>query len=186
MAGCLEDAAVRYGVSPLLLEAMALVESGGNPFAVNVKTKPREGSLLKRMLNEVGISYVLTEQQDYWVFSIFPETKEEAILVVKTVPKLSVTYDVGLMQVNKFWIDKYDLKPEWLLDECYAYKWGAFILANMIKKYDYSWEAVWHYNGRRDYAVKVFTRVKELCMRKYRNERYCKLLSWGSHGKDSH
>jgi len=174
--GCLEDAAVRYGVSPLLLEAIALVESEANPFAVGIKAKPKEALLLRKLFDEAGVPYVLTRQSNYWVLSVFPESKERAGWVIKVATALSVTYDVGLMQINKLWIDRYNLEPEWLLDRCYAYKWGAFVLSKMIDRYGYTWKAVWHYNGRKDYAVKVFKKVKELCREreKYRNESYCK------------
>ena len=172
--GCLEGAAARYGVSPLLLEAIALVESRANPFAIGIKAKRGRAQLLKELFDEAGVPYVLTRQTDYWIFSVFPESRERARWVIKAAADLSVTYDVGLMQINKLWIDRYNLEPEWLLDSCYAYKWGAFVLSRMIERYGYTWEAVWHYNGRKDYAVKVFRKVKELCRERYRNEPYCK------------
>ena len=174
LGGCLEDAAARYGVSPLLLEAIALEESGANPFAVGIKTKGKKAQLLKELFDKAGVLYVLTRQSNYWIFSVFPESRERARWVIKVAADLSVTYDVGLMQINKLWIDRYDLEPEWLLDSCYAYEWGAFVLSRMIDRYGYTWEAVWHYNGRKDYAVKVFSKIKELCKEKYRNESYCK------------
>lgn len=172
--GCLEDAAVRYGVSPLLLEAIALIESEANPFAVGIKAKQKEALLLRRLFDEAEVPYVLARQSNYWIFSVFPESRERARWVIKVAADLSVTYDVGLMQVNKLWIDRYNLKPEWLLDGCYAYEWGAFVLSRMINRYGYTWRAIWHYNGRKDYAVKVFNKIKELCREKYRSESYCK------------
>ena len=172
--GCLEDAAVRYGVSPLLLEAIALVESGANPFTVGIKAEPKEAQLLRKLFDEAGVPYVLTKQSNYWVLSVFPESQGRASWVIKVAADLAVTYDAGLMQINKLWIDRYNLEPEWLLDKCYAYEWGAFVLSRMIKRYGYSWEAIWHYNGRRDYAVKVFRKVKKLCRERYRSEPYCK------------
>jgi len=123
--GCLEDAAVRYGVSPLLLEAIALVESEANPFAVGIKAEQEEALLLRKLFDEAGVLYVLTKQSNYWVLSVFPESKERASWVIKVAAALSVTYDVGLMQINKLWIDRYNLEPEWLLDRCYAYNWKA-------------------------------------------------------------
>jgi soluble lytic murein transglycosylase-like protein len=72
------------------------------------------------------------------------------------------TIDIGLMQINSFWIASAGLDKELLLkDACYNTKAGARILKGCIDRYDYSWKAVGCYNAvsdskRKGYAWKVY------------------------------
>ena len=50
--------------------------------------------------------------------------------------------DIGLMQINSYWIEKYNLKKEWLFSPHYNAMWGAYILRLCINKFGYSWRAV--------------------------------------------
>ena len=50
--------------------------------------------------------------------------------------------DVGLMQINSYWIEKYNLKKEWLYSPYYNAMWGAYILRLCINKFRYTWRAV--------------------------------------------
>ena len=71
------------------------------------------------------------------------------------------SYDVGLMQINRFWIEKYDISPESLLDPAINRQWGIAILADEIARHGMTWKAVGKYHspdmerGRR-YAWKIF------------------------------
>ncbi len=78
------------------------------------------------------------------------------------------TFDYGLMQINSIWRDVLG-EERWkaLGDACYNTKTGAWILANCIEKYGYSWRAVGCYNSRtpeksEKYAKKVFEHLKQL------------------------
>ena len=110
-AFCFQDAGEAYGVSPLLLEAIAIVESQGNAGAINHN---RDGS-----------------------------------------------YDFGLMQINSTWAKPWG--PEvWkkLGDPCVNVYAGAYVLADCIKQFGQTWDAVGCYNARSrekriDYARKV-------------------------------
>ncbi len=76
------------------------------------------------------------------------------------------SYDYGLMQINSSWASK--LGPErWgnLSDACFNVKVGAWILAECISRYGYSWEAVGCYNttrtqGRKRYANRVWRQLQ--------------------------
>jgi len=179
LADCVEDAALSYRISPLLLRAIESVESGGNPYALSIQTiNPK---FLKSLLDKLGIKYTMRPYKGRVLFSVQPSSKQEAEQVLnflKSSPGV-VTYDVGLMQVNKLWIEKYNLRPEWLLDACYNAKWGAYVLAKMIAKYGYSWDAVWHYNGKKSYAWRVFRKIKDLCRSKSSGFEYCRLITQG-------
>ncbi len=118
-AFCFQEAGETYGVSPLLLEAIMVAESEGNPGAINYN---RDGS-----------------------------------------------YDFGLMQINSSWARPWGLKV-WstLGDPCVNVHAGAFLLADCIKQYGQTWDAVGCYNARTrekkiDYVRKVkavFERLK--------------------------
>jgi soluble lytic murein transglycosylase-like protein len=116
---CFKDAGALYGVHPNLLWAIAKVESGLNPMAIN------------RNLNG--------------------------------------TVDIGIMQINSSWIPvlkAYGLKDErYLWEPCYNIHVGAWVLAQCIKKFGYTWEAVGCYNAtsktkRVKYSQKVWKQLK--------------------------
>lgn len=81
------------------------------------------------------------------------------------------TEDIGLMQINSShlsWLKKYGITREMLLeDPCLNVHVGAYILAENISRYGYSWEAVGAYNAkspekRARYAKKVWNMYLKL------------------------
>lgn len=102
--------------------------------------------------------------------SYFPRTKEEALYLIKGKEK----YDIGLMQINSYWIKKFKLNPEWLLNPYYNAKWGAYVLKLCESKFGYSWRAIECYhrgekkaNPYGSYSARVCTILygKERCWR---------------------
>ena len=174
LAGCLEQAAERYRVSPLLLEAIAETESSGNPLAVGALVSPVRARFVYSRLLELSVPFSVSSYKGRYLFSIRPGNRQQAEKVLKLVSRYADTYDVGLMQINKLWIERYNLKPEWLLDECYNANWGAYVLARMVARYGYTWEAIWHYNGSPVYAGKVMESLRKLCLNKYSDLPYCR------------
>lgn len=90
--------------------------------------------------------------------SYYPSTKKIALRLIKG----KENYDIGLMQINSFWIKKYDLKPEWLLDPFYNARWGAYILRLCQQKFGNTWRAVecYHKGERKaehygEYSAKI-------------------------------
>ena len=75
------------------------------------------------------------------------------------------TVDLGLMQINSYWITASRLDRELLMgDACYNTWAGARILRGCIDRYGYTWEAVGCYNAnsdgkRRSYAWKVYRQL---------------------------
>lgn len=115
---CFDEAGAQYGINPLILRAIAKVESNFNPRAIN--------------WNRNG------------------------------------TYDFGVMQINTIWAPVLGIE-RWntLGDPCSNIKTGAMILADCMKKYGYTWEAIGCYNSRtpdkRDrYALKVFSQLQRI------------------------
>ncbi|HHJ63334.1 MAG TPA: lytic transglycosylase domain-containing protein [Aquifex aeolicus] len=70
--------------------------------------------------------------------SCYPETKEQALSLIRG----KENYDIGLMQINSYWIRKFSLKPEWLFDPFYSARWGAYILKYCQSKFGNTWRAV--------------------------------------------
>lgn len=75
------------------------------------------------------------------------------------------TEDIGLMQINSShlsWLQKYGISKEMLLqDPCLNVHVGAYILAENISRYGFTWEAVGAYNAkspekRAQYARKIW------------------------------
>lgn len=72
------------------------------------------------------------------------------------------SYDFGLMQINSAWARTLGM-DNWLRlgDPCFNVMVGAWVLAQCIDRYGYTWEAVGCYNARSPekrtrYANKVF------------------------------
>jgi hypothetical protein len=121
---------------PSLVEAIITVESGGKPFAVHIG----------------GTTYQ-------------PDTLEEASRLVTEALNGGGNFDVGLMQVNSWWMKRFDISPESLLDPEVNMAWGKAILADEIARHGLTWKAVGKYHspdpelGRR-YAWKVYWNYK--------------------------
>ncbi|MBI3593219.1 MAG: lytic transglycosylase domain-containing protein, partial [Nitrospirae bacterium] len=74
--------------------------------------------------------------------------------------------DMGLMQVNSFWIKALGLSPHELIsDPCYNTMAGTRILRECINRLGYTWEAVGCYNAKSmnkkvAYSWKIFNKLK--------------------------
>jgi soluble lytic murein transglycosylase-like protein len=77
------------------------------------------------------------------------------------------SYDFGVMQINSFWHRTFgDETWNELGDTCTNVQAGAWILAQSIETYGYTWEAVGYYNARskakrEKYVQKVQKALKE-------------------------
>lgn len=129
---CFLEAASRYNIPPALLVAIAKVESGFRPWVINI--------------NHNGMS----------VKVINPKSYEDAVYHVRYLHQNGYNYDVGIGQINVSNIRRFNIDPVLLLDPCNNLKVSALILRENINRYGYTWDAIWRYNGRRDYAYKVY------------------------------
>lgn len=93
------------------------------------------------------------------------------------------SYDLGLMQINSLHLPslrKLGISKQQLNDPCLSIIVGASILADMMKRYGYTWEAVGAYNAgtapdklakRMHYAEQVWRRYQKLKNTTYPNNR---------------
>jgi len=136
-----------YQIPFELLIAVADVESSFDPLVINVN-----GKKVNCPTNAKCIYY----QRGTIIKS---PSKEVAKKMLKFLHMKGYNYDVGLMQINRLWIEKYNLPPEAFLDTSYNALFGAFILRRLLNKYGYP-EAIWRYNGKRSYLKKVLRKLK--------------------------
>lgn len=117
---------------PALVEAIARQESGHNPLAVNVAGK-----------------------------SYYPATREEAERLIRDALVAGKSFDVGKMQINSWWMERFAINPFSLLDPGVNEAWGKRILAEEIARYGLTWQAVGKYHSPalergRQYAWHVY------------------------------
>jgi len=81
--------------------------------------------------------------------------------------------DIGLMQINSYWVRKYNLKEEWLFDPFYNAMWGAYILRLCMNKFGNSWKAIDCYNKGQAKAKNWSSYTFKVCKILYGGEK-CK------------
>jgi soluble lytic murein transglycosylase-like protein len=128
----------RYGVPKTLALAIASQESGMRPWAMNIAGR-----------------------------SILHATKEEAISISQAALRTGLSFDIGVMQINAWWIRRYNLPLEVVLDPRGNVQLGVWILAQEIKRHGLNWRAVASYHTQlernpergRAYAAIVLRRL---------------------------
>ena len=137
-SACFQQAADRHNIPAELLIAVAEAESGLSPLAMN-----RAGA------------------------AILPHSRSEAESILRRIAGDRATFDVGIMQVNRWWFEKYGVPYEKGLDVCFNVDFGARILAMSIKDHGFTWEAVGSYHSptgwrKAAYAQLIFTRLSRI------------------------
>ena len=106
----------QFEVPVPLAMAIAVQESKMNPWAVNIEGK-----------------------------SYFPDTKEEALALLAARGR-GRSYDVGLMQVNSWWLRRYGISPAMAIEPANNVYFGVFILGQEIARHGLNWKAVASYH----------------------------------------
>jgi hypothetical protein len=124
------------GVSKELAMTIAKAESRMNPLAINV----------------AGQGY-------------FPKDEAEARAIIKKAHAAGYSYDVGLMQINRFWIERWSIAPESLLDPETNIRVGLRVLSGEISRYGFTWKAVGAYHSptpskSTGYAWRIYEQAK--------------------------
>lgn len=117
---CLHTSALAAEPGPPapLVEAIARQESGLNPLAVNIAGK-----------------------------SYYPDTREEAEQLIRKAIAAGQSFDVGKMQINSWWMERFAIDPLSLLDPATNEWWGKWILTEEIARHGLNWKAVGKYHS---------------------------------------
>lgn len=118
LASMFEEAANTWGVPAAWTQAIARVESGLSPWALNIE----------------GRGYKF-------------ESKEKALEKAKEAEAERRSFDSGVMQVNNFWLKKYGIPLEAALDPLANIYLGSWILKQEIDRHGESWVAVGAYHS---------------------------------------
>lgn len=113
----LEKASMRWGLPSLLVRAVMDVESSAHPWTVNVAGRDH-----------------------------YPRESEEALRLVNSALAKGKSVDVGLMQINSYWVHKFQLSPDVVLDPAVNLTIGAWILAQELKRYGNNWKGIGSYH----------------------------------------
>lgn len=116
-----------FGIPPQLVKAIARQESSCRPLVVNIAGK------------------------DY-----YPKTLEYALKLCEIAEESQLQYDVGLMQINRYWIHKYRIPVRVLFNPADNIHMGCFILNNEIRKHGLNWKAVGRYHSRTAWRAKNY------------------------------
>lgn len=130
-----------YGVPKTLALAIARQESGFHPWIINVSGR-----------------------------DFRPSSREEALAIAQAALRGGRSFDVGIMQVNVYWIRKYRLPLELVLDPRANVHIGVWILAREIQRHGLNWKAVAYYHTPlhrnpergRNYAAAVLGHLRKI------------------------
>ena len=93
--------------------------------------------------------------------SHYPDTREEAERLIRDALAAGKSFDVGKMQINSWWMERFSIDPFSLLDPDVNEAWGKRILAEEIARHGLNWLAVGKYHSPdlergRQYAWRVY------------------------------
>lgn len=118
LAPMFQEAAQTWAVPTAWTQAIARVESGLNPWALNIE----------------GRGYTFT-------------SKEKALEKAQQAQHANRSFDSGVMQVNSFWLKKYGIPLEAALDPAANISLGSWILKQEIDRHGQTWNAVGAYHS---------------------------------------
>jgi len=129
--------AAEFGLSVDLLRAIGRVESGLNPWAVNVAGQGHQFS-----------------------------SKEEALDKLREARAAGLSFDIGVMQINNWWLDKSGLSLEAALEPMSNIRLGGWILKQELERYGNLRQAVGAYHSPQPhkagpYAGRVLAAMKK-------------------------
>jgi soluble lytic murein transglycosylase-like protein len=110
-------ACAHFNVPKKLVVAIAKQESGHNPWAVNV----------------AGRGYQ-------------PKSQDEALAIANAAWAKGQSFDLGLMQINSFWLRRFNITPEYVIEPGRNIIIGTWILSREVERYGLSWRAVASYH----------------------------------------
>lgn len=108
----------RYRVPKRLVLAIAKTESGLDPWVVNIAGKTYR-----------------------------PGSRAGALAIIRQARARGLSHDIGLMQINNWWLKHLNISPEIALEPRNNAALGVWILAREIQRHGYNWTAVGAYHS---------------------------------------
>lgn len=120
-------------------------------------------SLFKQVADEFGIPpellhAIASYESHYepWAVNIsgksyYPDSREKALKLINNSGAKS--YDIGLMQVNSFWLNKFDLDVKRAILPEENLRLGAWVLRYCLDRYGDNWKAVGAYHTGSPYNL---------------------------------
>ncbi len=136
-----EEPCRRFGIPRVLALAIARQESDCRPLLINIRGK-----------------------------DVLPRTHAEALRLAEACLAKGLSFDVGLMQINSYWIRRYRIPLSRLFhprDNIYV---ACFILAEGMRRDGPTWKAVGHYHShtpwrRDDYIARIRQHLRNILER---------------------
>ena len=129
----------RYRVPKRLVLAIAKTESGLDPWCVNIAGKTYR-----------------------------PGSRAGALAIIRQARARGLSHDIGLMQINNWWLKHLNITPEAALEPRNNVMLGVWILANEIRRHGYNWTAVGAYHSPPPARQRMYDQV---VAHKYRETR---------------
>ena len=129
----------RYRVPKRLVLAIAKTESGLDPWCVNIAGKTYR-----------------------------PGSRAGALAIIRQARARGLSHDIGLMQINNWWLKHLNISPEIALEPRNNATLGVWILANEIRRHGYTRTAVGAYHSPTPARQRMYAQV---VARKYKNIR---------------
>ena len=141
LRGLFVEQAIQADINPLLIMAISKHESNYHPWALNI----------------AGKSYK-------------PGSKREALDLIRKAMDAGRSFDIGLMQINNWWLRRLKLTPEQVIEPQNNILVGAMILRQEVQKYGLTWRAIAAYHTPPDknpgrgkaYARNVLSHLKKI------------------------
>ncbi len=125
-----------FRIPPALIMAIARTESDCNPLCITIS----------------GREYR-------------PRSREEAIMLAQEGMRQNKSVDVGLMQINSYWIKKLGLSCRTVLEPHNNVLLAAWILDQEMRRYGRTWKAVGAYHSKKPARQRAYIkRVQKNCL----------------------
>lgn len=133
-----DEACARFGVPKDLVLAIAKTESDLEPWVVNVAGKDFRA-----------------------------KSREQALGIIHAAKARGLSHDIGIMQINDWWLRHLGIAPETALEPRNNALLGVWILAKEIRRHGFSWRAVGAYHSptpwrQQQYALRVSRHYQKL------------------------
>ncbi|GAB1537095.1 hypothetical protein ADMFC3_27260 [Geovibrio sp. ADMFC3] len=130
---CVSEASKKYNIAEEIIDAIISEESGCVYTAINI----------------AGTGY-------------YPIDENKAKELITAASSDGRSFDIGVMQINKWWFDRFQYEYSWGLDKCFNVHFGTWILAYEVSRHGYTYEAIGRYHSHTDkYKLSYVDKIKK-------------------------